>query len=171
MADSLGEFYRHAVVGALAGPERLVALSGVVMADPGVTEPVSVRDEVANLFDPTLWLGLGAHPGDLLRLLTWRRAVQGGTGSIAAQVHQACGRPGGWRAMVVTDARLLVGQLVELPDRGRGTTGRLLSSRPSTGRPRSRATTVGTWTARRVAGCPGRFGRARQRGGSGSSLR
>ena len=46
----------------VAPDERLLAASPLT-ADPGTTADVSLRDELATLADPTIWIGLGAHPG------------------------------------------------------------------------------------------------------------
>jgi hypothetical protein len=72
----------------LAEGEQLLAASPLV-ADPGTTEDVSIADELKNLLDPTLPLGLGAHPGNLLQQATWGRGVVGGADSIAAKLFQA----------------------------------------------------------------------------------
>jgi hypothetical protein len=72
----------------LAEGEKLLAASPLV-ADPGTTEDVSIADELKNLLDPTLALGLGTHPGNLMQQATWGRGVVGGPDSIAAKLFQA----------------------------------------------------------------------------------
>jgi hypothetical protein len=72
----------------LSGDEPLLAASPLV-ADPGTTEDVDLVDELKNLLDPTLYVGLGAHPGNALQQATWGRAVVGGLESIAGQLFAA----------------------------------------------------------------------------------
>jgi hypothetical protein len=72
----------------LVGDEPLLAASPLV-ADPGTTEDVDLVDELKNLLDPTLFVGLGAHPGNALQQATWGRAVVGGSGSIAGKLFAA----------------------------------------------------------------------------------
>jgi hypothetical protein len=110
MGDRLTDVYAPAVTPHLAPGERIVVID-IPQADPGVTGPVSVRDELLNLLDPTIWFGLGAHPGELLRLLTWGRAVVGRPDSIAARLHEAIGKA---EKVVITDQRIVLGS-VEVP--------------------------------------------------------
>ena len=79
------------MIQALPDGERLVALAVLRMSDPGVTGPVSVKEELICLFNPLMWVGLDGHPGQLLHRLMLGRAVRGGPDSIATQVHRACG--------------------------------------------------------------------------------
>ncbi|SDZ36592.1 hypothetical protein SAMN05444365_111104 [Micromonospora pattaloongensis] len=96
--------------------ESLLVASPLVR-DPGTTEDVSVADELKNLLDPTILLGLGAHPGQLLQRATFGRAVVGGDDSIARSVHDAVT---GSAALAVTDRRLLLyrAELVDAPGGG-----------------------------------------------------
>ncbi len=72
----------------LAGDEPLLAASPLV-ADPGTTEDVNIADELKNLLDPTLYVGLGAHPGNALQQATWGKAVVGGLDSAAGKLYAA----------------------------------------------------------------------------------
>lgn len=86
--------------------ERLLAASPLVH-DPGSTEDLSIADELKNLLDPTMLLGLGAHPGGLLRQATFGRALVGGSGSTAKAVFDIV-TPGSGAGLAVTDARMLL---------------------------------------------------------------
>jgi hypothetical protein len=99
------------VVGHLLSPGESLRAALRVDADPGIDNELSVRDELIELVNPLNWIGLGAHPGQLLRLWTYGRAVVGGADSVAAAVHTASKRAGSGRALVVTDTRLLVARL------------------------------------------------------------
>lgn len=72
----------------LAGDEPLLAASPLV-PDPGTTEEVSLADELKNLLDPTLLLGLGAHPGNALQQATFGKGVVGGPQSVAGKLFDA----------------------------------------------------------------------------------
>ena len=72
----------------LSGNEPLLAASPLV-PDPGATEELNIADELKNLLDPTLYVGLGAHPGNALQHATWGRGVAGGPDSIAGQLFTA----------------------------------------------------------------------------------
>src|SRR4051812_13404730 len=61
----------------LGDGERLLAASPLVQ-DPGTTEDVSARDELINLLDPTILLGLGTHPGNAAQQAVFGKAVIGG---------------------------------------------------------------------------------------------
>jgi hypothetical protein len=101
----------------LAPEERLLVASPLVK-DPGTTQDVSVADELKNLLDPTLLLGLGAHPGGLLQRAAFGRAVLGGPGTAAHGLYAAV--DGSTAAkLAVTDTRLLVVE-VEVISRGGG---------------------------------------------------
>jgi hypothetical protein len=88
----------------LGDGERLLVAAPQVK-DPGTTEDVSVSDELKNLLDPTILLGLGAHPGGLLQRATFGRALVGGAGSIAKAVYDSAGNAS---HLAVTDRRLLI---------------------------------------------------------------
>ncbi|HEY0697298.1 MAG TPA: hypothetical protein VGD43_05755 [Micromonospora sp.] len=86
--------------------ERLLAASPLV-TDPGTTADVDAADELRNLLDPTILLGLGSHPGNLLQRAAYGRAVTGSTESIGRWLHatvDAVLAP----QLAVTDRRLLV---------------------------------------------------------------
>jgi hypothetical protein len=72
----------------LAPEERLLAASPLVKG-PGSTEDVSVSDELKNLLDPTILLGLGSHPGNLVQRAAFGRAVIGAPDSVAGRLHAA----------------------------------------------------------------------------------
>ncbi len=103
----------------LRSGERLVVASPLV-PDPGSTEDVSVSDELKNLFDPTILIGLGSHPGTLLQRATFGRALIGGEGTLAMVLFETI-TAGSGAALAVTDARLLiyVANLVEQPNASR----------------------------------------------------
>lgn len=97
--------------------ERMFVASPLV-ADPGTTEDVSVSDELKNLLDPALALGLGAHPGELLRRAAFGRALIGGPDSTAGSVFKAIEQEKS-PALAVTDQRLLIysAEIVDQPGR------------------------------------------------------
>lgn len=101
----------------LADGERLLLASPLV-ADPGATEDVDVGDEVANLLDPTILLGLGTHPGNLVQRAVFGRAVTGGPNSLARRLFDAVGSVTS-PTLVVTDRRLLIVEISYVP-RGTG---------------------------------------------------
>lgn len=95
--------------------ESLLAASPLVL-DPGTTEDVSIADELKNLLDPTILLGLGTHPGELLSRAAFGRAVLGGPESIARRVYDVTRENA---ALAVTERRLLLyrTELVNRPGR------------------------------------------------------
>lgn len=102
--------------------ERLLAVAPLIK-DPGTTEDTSLSDELKNLLDPTILIGLGSHPGELLQRATFGRAVVGAAGSGGRQLFEAVDRvlaPN----LVVTDARLLVVELEQVERPGRSWTDR-----------------------------------------------
>lgn len=107
----------------LVGPDERLLAVGPLVADPGTVEEVSVRDEVANLFDPTILLGLGAHPGELGRQLFFGRAVLGDEGSRGRAMYDAVGAATA-PLLAVTDNRLLIVERRTIP-RGTGWLARL----------------------------------------------
>ena len=105
-------------LGALLTPgERLLAASPLVK-DPGTTEDVSVRDELENLLDPTILLGLGTHPGAMVQRAVFGRAVTGTPDSTARLLFDAV-EAALAPTVVVTDRRLLIVNLTTTP-RGDG---------------------------------------------------
>lgn len=101
---------------ALAG-EALLAASPLVK-DPGVTEDVSISDELKNLLDPTILAGLGAHPGNLIQQAAFGRALVGSPESIAGRLFHAVDAvlaP----TLAVTDAGIAIFN-VDLKPRGTG---------------------------------------------------
>jgi hypothetical protein len=102
----------------LRGGESLLVASPMTR-DPGTTEDVSITDELKNLLDPTILLGLGAHPGELLQRATFGRALIGGPESMAGVLFDVV-RPGNAPALAVTDRRLLIyrTEVVEQPTSG-----------------------------------------------------
>lgn len=90
----------------LAADERLLA-AAPVMKDPGTTEDVSLSDELKNLLDPTILVGLGTHPGNLLQRAAFGRAVVGAPDSMARRLHQAVDTATAPR-VAVTDQQLAV---------------------------------------------------------------
>lgn len=86
--------------------EQLLVASPLVK-DPGTTEDVSLVDELKNLLDPTILLGLGTHPGGLLQQAAFGRAVVGGPGSVARRLFDAVTAATG-PAVAVTESRLLI---------------------------------------------------------------
>ncbi|WP_326561490.1 hypothetical protein [Micromonospora sp. NBC_01796] len=93
----------------LAPGERLLT-AAMLIKDVGTTEDVSISDELKNLLDPTILLGLGTHPGNLLQQAAFGRAVIGPADSPAGRLHaavEATFAP----TLAVTDDRLLVANL------------------------------------------------------------
>ncbi len=111
---------------ALRPDERLLAASPLT-ADPGTTADVSVRDELANLADPTIWIGLGAHPGTAGQRVIFGRGVFGPEEGLAHQVFAAVDAAGS-PFLALTDQRLLVVDRVTVPRPGTGRLARLLGS-------------------------------------------
>jgi hypothetical protein len=101
----------------LAEGERMLAAAPLVK-DPGSTEDVSVGDELKNLLDPTILLGLGTHPGNLLQRAVFGRAVTGSRDSIARALFAAVDSAASPK-VVVTDRRLLIVDVDAVP-RSRG---------------------------------------------------
>lgn len=100
----------------LAGEERLLAAAPLVK-NPGTTQDVSVRDELKNLLDPTILVGLGAHPGNLVQAAVFGRAVIGAPGSTARRLFEAVNAvlsP----EVAVTSTRLLIVELSTVPRGG-----------------------------------------------------
>jgi hypothetical protein len=97
----------------LADGERLLAAAPLVQ-DPGTTEDVSVRDELVNLLDPTILIGLGGHPGNAAQQAVFGRAVIGGPGSQGRLLHEAIGKLTAPK-VAVTDRRLLIVELDVVP--------------------------------------------------------
>jgi hypothetical protein len=101
----------------LGAQERLLAAAPLVK-DPGSTEDVSVGDELKNLLDPTILLGLGAHSGNLIQRAVFGRAVTGAPGSVARVLFEAVEAVTA-PVVAVTDARLLIAEVTAIP-RGEG---------------------------------------------------
>lgn len=102
---------------ALEPGETLLAASPLTK-DPGTTEDVSIADELKNLLDPTIYLGLGTHPGNLLQQATFGRALLGPADSIAGRLFFAVD---GVTAptLAVTDAGIIVFDIA-IKSRGQG---------------------------------------------------
>jgi hypothetical protein len=100
----------------LDGDERLLAAAPLV-ADPGTTEDVSAGDELRNLLDPTILVGLGAHPGNALQRAVFGRAVTGGPGSTGRAVFEAVAAVSAPK-LAVTNARLLILDVAVVPRGG-----------------------------------------------------
>ena len=130
---SWAERFDGSVRPALAPDEPLLAASPLV-ADPGTTEDVSLRDELANLADPTTWVGLGAHPGHAGQRVIFGRAVIGPEGSLAHRVFAAVDGAGS-PFLAVTDRRFLVVDRVTVPRPGTGRLARMLGSGETDVRP------------------------------------
>ena len=90
----------------LAGDERLLAASPLVK-DPGTTEDVSASDELINLLDPTILLGLGTHPGNAVQRAVFGRAVTGPAGSAARRFFDTVDAAPAPK-LAVTDRRILI---------------------------------------------------------------
>jgi hypothetical protein len=88
-------------------PAERLLMAAPVTKDPGTTDDVSVSDELKNLLDPTIVVGLGTHPGNLLQRAAFGRAVVGGPDSLARQLHFAVDAVTAPR-VAVTDRRLIV---------------------------------------------------------------
>jgi hypothetical protein len=99
----------------LAADERLLAAAPLV-PDGGTTGDVSVADELKNLLDPTILLGLGSHPGGLLQRAAFGRSVVGGPDSAAYRLHTAVDGSSSAK-LALTDARLLIVEVAVLPER------------------------------------------------------
>jgi hypothetical protein len=102
----------------LAPGERLLAASPLVK-DPGATEDVDPADELTNLLDPTILLGLGTHPGNAVQRAVFGRAVTGAEGSMARRLFadvETANAP----HVAVTDQRLLVFSLDAVPRQASG---------------------------------------------------
>jgi hypothetical protein len=97
----------------LAAGERLLAASPLVK-DPGTTEDVDVADELKNLLDPTILVGLGAHPGNALQRAVFGRAVTGAPDSLARRLHDCVDRSPAPKVAVTTE-RLLIVELDVVP--------------------------------------------------------
>ena len=97
----------------LSGGERLLAASPLVQ-DPGTSQDVSTSDELINLLDPTILLGLGTHPGNAVQRAVFGRAVTGAPGSLGRRLYEAVG---GLLApkVAVTDGRLLIVEIDVIP--------------------------------------------------------
>ena len=116
-----------ATIRPVLGPDEPLVAASPLVADPGTTEDVSLRDELANLADPTMWLGVGAHPGVAGQRVLFGRAVVGAEGSAAHQVFAAV--DGAFAPfLAVTDRRILVADRVTVPRPGAGRLSRLLGS-------------------------------------------
>lgn len=100
----------------LADGDRLPAVSRLI-ADPGSSEDVSLTDELKNLLDPTLYLGLGAHPGGILQQAAFGRALVGGPDSSAGQVFAAVEQATS-KTLAVSGRELLI--LSVVPGSGEG---------------------------------------------------
>ena len=123
---SWAERFDGSIRPALAPGEALLAASPLV-ADPGTTEDVSLRDELANLADPTIWVGLGAHPGTAGQRVIFGRGVIGPDGSVAHRVFAAVAAAGS-PFLAVTDRRFLVVDRVTVPRPGAGRLARVLGA-------------------------------------------
>lgn len=91
---------------ALAPDDALLAVSRLVK-DPGATEDVSLTDELKQLLDPTVYVGLTALPSKLIQQTAFGRALVGSPESIAgrlfARVEEAVGP-----MLAVTDTGIAV---------------------------------------------------------------
>jgi hypothetical protein len=97
--------------------ETLLAAAPLVK-DPGVTEDVSISEELRNLLDPTILIGLGTHPGTLVQQAAFGRALVGSPESIAGRLFHAVDAvlaP----TLAVTGAGLAIFN-VDLEPRGKG---------------------------------------------------
>ncbi|MEV4760976.1 hypothetical protein AB0J86_38630 [Micromonospora sp. NPDC049559] len=102
----------------LAPQERLLVASPLVK-DPGTTEDVSVADELKNLLDPTILIGLGVHPGGLLQRATFGRAVAGGPESAGYALYAGVDVAGSPH-LAVTDTRLIIFDVDLIEQAGQG---------------------------------------------------
>jgi hypothetical protein len=110
-----------AVRSLLGDGERLLAAAPLVK-NPGTTEDVDVADELKNLLDPTILLGLGTHPGNAMQQAMFGRAVTGTPDSIARRLFDAIDAAAAPK-VVVTGDRLLIVEIDAVP-RGNGFWGR-----------------------------------------------
>jgi hypothetical protein len=101
----------------LSGTERVLAASPLVK-DPGTTDDVSVKDELINLLDPTIWLGLGTHPGNAMQRAVFGRSVTGPPDSLARRLFDTVAAASAPKVVVTTE-RLLIAELDATP-RGSG---------------------------------------------------
>jgi hypothetical protein len=97
----------------LADDERLLVASPLIK-DPGTTDDISVGDELKNLLDPTILLGLGTHPGNLVQRAVFGRAVTGAPDSIARHLFDRVSTVTA-PVLAVTTARLIVVQTSTTP--------------------------------------------------------
>src|SRR5690348_7966066 len=102
----------------LADGERLLAASPMVQ-DAGTSEDVSASDELANLLDPTILLGLGTHPGNAVQRAVFGRAVTGASDSLGRGLFEAVGRSSAPK-VAVTDRRLLIVEIDVTPQSSSG---------------------------------------------------
>lgn len=104
----------------LTGGETLLMASPLT-PDPGITEDVSIRDELKNLLDPSILFG-GSHPGELLRRIVFNRALIGGPETAAAELFSAVASAVGGPRLAVTDQRLLIftAEIAKDPDNSSG---------------------------------------------------
>lgn len=101
----------------MSGTERVLAASPLVK-DPGTTDDVSVKDELVNLLDPTILLGLGTHPGNAMQRAVFGRAVTGAPDSLARRLFDTIAAAPAPKVVVTTE-RLLIAELDAIP-RGSG---------------------------------------------------
>lgn len=98
----------------LLSPGEQALYASPLGKDVGTTEDVDVKDELKNLLDPTLLIGM-SHPGELLQRASFGRALVGGPDSTAGRVHAVVDRSLSV-ALVVTDRRLLLVTLTHVPE-------------------------------------------------------
>jgi hypothetical protein len=79
-----------------------------IRPDPGVTERIPLGRELVGLVNPLAWFGLDAHPGHLVRRLTWGYAVVGPEQCVARDVHAVVDEQMTRSALVVTAERFIV---------------------------------------------------------------
>jgi hypothetical protein len=111
------ESIEQAVRPALAQNEALWAVSPLV-PDPGTTDDVSISDELKHLLDPLLYVGLGAHPGNLIRRAAFGRASVGSPESTAGRLFDAIGEVTN-PTIAVTDTGIVILD-VDIEPRGQG---------------------------------------------------
>jgi hypothetical protein len=99
------------VIRPLLRPGEVLRIAARVRTDPGVTERVPLGRELAALVNPLAWFGLDAHPGHLVRRLTWGYAVAGPDGCLAGDVYAVVDEQDTRSALAVTADRLLVVRL------------------------------------------------------------
>ncbi len=97
----------------LSGGERLLAASPLVQ-DPGTTEEVSARDELINLLDPTVLIGLGSYPGNAAQQAVFGKAVIGGDHTQGRLLYDALTTVLAPQ-VAVTDRRLLIVEIDTVP--------------------------------------------------------